>query len=51
MLVTPSGITMEVRLVQERKALLPIVLTLLGILIESSALHPPRAKSPIPITL
>ena len=51
MLVTLSGIEIEVRLVQSLKASFPMLVTLLGMDMETRLVQPPKAPFPIFIML
>ena len=51
MLVTPSGILMAVRLVQFKKALLPIEVTPSGMVMVVRLRQPLKALLPIEVTL
>ena len=51
MIVTPSGIVIEVNLSQPENAPLPMLVTLLGIVIEVKPLQPLNALLPMLVTL
>ena len=51
MLVTPSGMVIEVKPVQPEKAEEPMLVTLFGMVIEVKPLQPLKAQSPMLVTL